>query len=178
MYTCKLDSPLCKVVSREDNPIGQTAFTKWLLDESLPEAPSISDRLLKSLTKKQTSSLSLDCVGCELDSPNCSCILNTVSFENKFSIYVLLEISHLEMTKWCPITEIGGKADPCQWTDWSSCDFFCNTTRVTRRTRKRAEKDSNGQCRQELDVRVPISTEEEKCDPNHQCTGEQTAIHK
>ena len=62
-----------------------------------------------------------------------------------------------------------GKADPCQWTDWSSCDFFCNTSRVTRRTRKRAEKDSNGQCRKEVDVL--ISTEEGDCDVNHQCTG-------
>ena len=72
----------------------------------------------------------------------------------------------------------GGKADPCQWTDWSSCDFFCNTPRVPKRSREKAEEDSEGQCRPELDVSVPISTEEEECDVNHQCTGKQTTIHK
>ena len=40
--------------------------------------------------------------------------MNAVSFENKISIYVLLEIGHLSMTKWCPLTEIE--------TDFFFCD--------------------------------------------------------
>ena len=73
---------------------------------------------------------------------------------------------------------VGGKSDPCQWTNWSSCDFFCNTSRVPQRSRKKAEEDPKGQCREELNVSVPIAAEEEDCDLNQKCTGEQTAIHK
>ena len=32
--------------------------------------------------------------------------MNWISFENKFAIFVLLEIGHLSMTKWCPLEEI------------------------------------------------------------------------
>ena len=70
-----------------------------------------------------------------------------------------------------------GEADPCQWTNWSSCDFFCNTPRVPQRSRKKAEEDPKGQCREKLNVSVPIAAEEEDCDLNHKCTGKHTNFH-
>ena len=71
----------------------------------------------------------------------------------------------------------GGKADPCQWTDWSSCDFFCNTPRVPKRTREKAKEDTKGQCSKNLGADVPISTEEDNCNVNHRCKGKQTTVH-
>ena len=66
------------------------------------------------LTKDYESRLNLICEGCTPDSPNCNCSVNAVSFENKFAVFILLEIDHLSMTKWCPLTEVE--------TDFFFCD--------------------------------------------------------
>ena len=60
-----------------------------------------------------------------------------------------------------------GEPDLCQWTEWTSCDFFCGTPRVHERTR---EKSSDGHCRTDLDTDVHIATEQ--CDAGQQCTSE------
>ena len=51
-------------------------------------------------------------------SQNCTCTLNSISFENKFVIFVLLEIGQLSTTKWFPLEEIE--------TDL----FFCDATQT------------------------------------------------
>ena len=66
--------------------------------------------------------------------------------------------------------------DICQWTDWSSCDFFCDTLRVANKTRERVSEGSNGECREDFDQSVSTSIEVEQCDINHNCTGEQRAL--
>ena len=70
------------------------------------------------LTKDHKLSLNLDCKGCEPDSKNCTCTLNSISFENKLAVFVLLEIGHLSMTKWCPLEDAE--------TDF----FFCDAERT------------------------------------------------
>ena len=62
--------------------------------------------------------MDLDCSGCQPDSSNCSCTLEGISFENKFAVFLLLEIGHLSTTKWCPLTEVE--------TDF----FFCDAKRT------------------------------------------------
>ena len=64
-----------------------------------------------------------------------------------------------------------GEPDLCQWTEWTSCDFFCGTSRVPEKTRKRS---SDGHCETDLDTDVPILTDEEveECDDDKQCTSE------
>ena len=44
--------------------------------------------------------------------------MNAISFENKFAVFLLLEIGHLSTTKWCPLTEVE--------TDF----FFCDAKRT------------------------------------------------
>ena len=65
--------------------------------------------------------------------------------------------------------------DICQWTDWSSCDFFCDTPRVANKTREKVSEGSNGKCRN-LDQSVSTSIEVGQCAINHNCTGEQRAL--
>ena len=101
------------MVSRDESLVGEASFKKWPLQVS-SEIVSVSDRLLQMLTKDHKLSLNLDCKGCEPDSKNCTCTLNSISFENKFAVFVLLEIDHLSMTKWCPLEEIE--------TDFYYCD--------------------------------------------------------
>ena len=62
----------------------------------------------------------------------------------------------------------------CQWTDWTSCDFFCGTTRVSQKTREKASEGSDGDCRKDLDTSENISkdVEKEDCDGDQQCTSE------
>ena len=101
------------MVSRDESLVGQSTFKKWPLVE-FSENPSISDQLLQMLTKDYESRLNLICEGCTPDSPNCNCSVNAVSFENKFAVFILLEIGHLSMTKWCPLAEVE--------TDFFFCD--------------------------------------------------------
>ena len=60
----------------------------------------------------------------------------------------------------------------CQWTDWTSCDFFCGTTRVSQKTREKASEGSD--CRKDLVTSENISkdVEKEDCDADQQCTSE------
>ena len=62
----------------------------------------------------------------------------------------------------------------CQWTDWTSCDFFCGTTRVSQKTREKASEGSDGDCRKDLVTSENISkdVEKEDCDADQQCTSE------
>ena len=66
------------------------------------------------------------------------------------------------------------ETDLCQWTEWTSCDFFCGTPRISQKTREKASEGSDGDCRKDLDTSVHIAkdVEEEECDPNQQCTSE------
>ena len=105
-----------KVVSRDESQVPQASFKKWPLQASSNNG-SVSDRLLHMLTKDNKPSLNLDCEGCKPESQNCTCALKSISFENKFAVFVLLEIGHLSTTKWCPLTEIE--------TDF----FFCDADR-------------------------------------------------
>ena len=102
------------MVSRDESLVGEATFKKWPLQAS---SNNVSDQLLEMLTTNHKSSLNLDCKGCQPDSQNCTCTLNSISFENKFAVFVLLEIGHLSMTKWCPLEEI------------ESDFFFCDADR-------------------------------------------------
>ena len=64
------------------------------------------------------------------------------------------------------------KPDACQWTDWSSCDFFCDTPRVVDKRREKAPEGWSRECGEDVNVVVPSSREVEQCDVDHQCTGE------
>ena len=106
-----------KVVSRVESLVGEASFKKWPLKTS-SDNDSVSDRLLQMLTKDHKPSLNLDCKGCEPDSMSCTCSLTSISFENKFAIFVLMEIGHLSMTKWCPLEAI------------ETNFFFCDATQT------------------------------------------------
>jgi len=81
----------------------------------------------------------------------------------------------LEETEVC-ITDkckaVPEEIDLCQWTDWTSCNFFCGTPRLPQKTREKASEGSDGDCRKDLDTSEDISTEVEKedCDADQQCT--------
>ena len=63
------------------------------------------------------------------------------------------------------------ETDLCQWTEWTSCDFFCGTPRISRKTREKASEGSDGDCRKDLDTSVQIAkyVEEEDCDTDQEC---------
>ena len=48
------------------------------------------------------------------------------------------------------------ETDLCQWTEWTSCDFFCGTPRISQKTREKASEGSDGDCRKDLDTSVNI----------------------
>ena len=72
------------------------------------------------------------------------------------------------------VSAVPEEIDLCQWTDWTSCNFFCGTPRLPQKTREKASEGSDGDCRKDLDTSEDISTEVEKedCDADQQCTSE------
>ena len=94
------------MLSRDESLLGEALVKKWPLKKTSSEETSVSDQLLKRLTTGKQSPLNLVCSGCEPESKNCTCTLSSVSFENKFAVFVLLEIAHLSLTKFCPLEYI------------------------------------------------------------------------
>ena len=68
-----------------------------------------------------------------------------------------------------------GDPDLCQWTEWTSCDYFCGTPRVKEKIR---EKASNRYCEKDVGLGaghgecLSTNVEEEQCDANQECTRE------
>ena len=66
------------------------------------------------------------------------------------------------------------ETDLCQWTEWTSCDFFCGTPRISQKMREKASEVPDGYCRKDLDSSVQIAkdVEKEDCDADHECKSE------
>ena len=70
------------------------------------------------------------------------------------------------------LCQIGPMAE---WTEWTSCEFFCGTPRISQKTRERASGGSDGDCRRDIDVKtrhdtsVHILTQVEGCAASQQC---------
>ena len=131
------------MVSRDESLAGEATFKKWPLQTSSDNS-SVSDQLLQMLTKDHKPSLNLDCKGCEPDSMSCTCSLTSISFENKFAIFVLLQIDHLSMTKWCPLEEIETDLFFCDAERKHKISYICDGLVLTKEDENSSTKWGSG----------------------------------
>ena len=78
----------------------------------------------------------------------------------------LLRLAQVQFQVICPLYSLLWKiADKCIWDTWTSCQYFCGTSRVTQKTRRQIldRHFDVGSCKEE---------EVEKCDENVRCTGD------